>query len=157
MLLCTRPTKRTLKRADHCIFRIEGKVFVAPFAIWTEFQHILRLHEMGVFYIHFNEGELAERLSRLNSAGINAQGHFSTEATANLKDPIPEALVLSLDRLPSHSHAYAEWLWEAKKRQHIPIVFVGGKPDKIKATRAKFPTALYCSEEELPTTLKELK
>ena len=36
--------------------------------------------------------------------------------------------MISLDRLPSHGRAVAEWLWEAKKRQHIPIVFLGGQP-----------------------------
>lgn len=106
-----------------------------------------------LFYIHWNEAEFAEHVRPLIDAGHSVTGHWSTEEVADLRSNLPEALVVSLDRLPSHGRAYAEWLWEAKSRRHIPIVFVGGKPDKVEATRERFPEAVYCGRE---TLLEEL-
>lgn len=84
---------------------------------------------MKVFYLHWHEAELKERMAPLRKAGFRVWGHFSTESPPDLKNDLPDVAVLSLDRLPSHRRAIAEWLWEAKKRQRIPIVFVGGAPD----------------------------
>lgn len=111
----------------------------------------------NIFFIHWNEKELKEKITPLKKAGYKVGFHFSQETTANLKENLPDALVICLDRLPSHGRAYAEWMWEAKKRQHIPIIFCGGLPDKVEATRVKFPKAIYCSNEKLLATLEKLK
>ncbi|GEM_PF-6559818 len=36
----------------------------------------------------------------------------------------------------------------------IFYVFAGGQPDKVKATQAKFPKAIFCAVEEVPARLK---
>jgi hypothetical protein len=36
-------------------------------------------------------------------------------------------------------------------------VFCGGQPEKVEATRKKFPKAIYCSNEKLTATLEKLK
>jgi hypothetical protein len=110
----------------------------------------------NIFFIHFNEEELKEKIQPLKKAGYKVDYHYSTETTANLKDNVPEALVICLDRLPSHGKAYAGWFWEAKKRQHIPIVFCGGKPEKTGPLKIKFPKAVFCSHENLVATLDKL-
>ena len=69
---------------------------------------------------------------------------------------MPDALVISLDRLPSHGRAVAEWFWEAKKRRSIPLIFVGGAPDKVERTREKFPEALFCDRSALRDVLRGL-
>jgi hypothetical protein len=98
-----------------------------------------------IFLLHWNEAEAEERGSALRSAGHDILLHWSTESGPSLKGTLPDVVVISLDRLPSHGRAVAEWLWEAKKRQHIPIIFAGGEPSNIDATRKKFPKAVYCS------------
>ena len=110
----------------------------------------------NLFFIYFNEAELKEKIQPLKKAGYKVDFHFSTETPANFKENLPEILVISLDRLPSHGKAYAEWMWEAKKRQHIPIVFCGGKPEKVMAVKEKFPNAVFCSNEKLTDTLNKL-
>jgi len=110
-----------------------------------------------IFFIHFNEAELKEKMLPLKKAGHKVEYHFSTETTANFKDNLPDVLVICLDRLPSHGSRYAEWLWEAKKRQHIPIIFCGGKPEKIITVKEKLPKAIFCSNENLLATLEKLK
>ena len=109
---------------------------------------------MDVFYIHFHEAELAQRMAALAAAGYRVRGHWSTESVARFDDGWPDAFVISLDRLPSHGRRYAEWIWQAKKRQHLPIVFVGGKPDKVAATRERLPAARYCDGAALLETLE---
>jgi hypothetical protein len=112
---------------------------------------------MNIFFIHWNESELKEKIAPLKKAGYKLRCHFSPESTASLKDNLPQVLIICLDRLPSHGRAYAEWLWEAKKRQQIPIIFCGGQPDKVETTKLKLPKAIFCSNEKLMTTLEKLK
>jgi hypothetical protein len=110
-----------------------------------------------VFFIHFNEVEIKEKIQPLKQAGYQVDYHFSTSTTANFKDNLPDVLVICLDRLPSHGSRYAEWLWEAKKRQHIPIIFCGGKPEKVIAVKEKLPNAFFCSNENLLATIEKMK
>jgi hypothetical protein len=111
---------------------------------------------MRLFYVHWNEGECKERARALRAARHVVRAHWSATESADLKDKLPEALVVSLDRLPSHGRAIAGWLWEAKKRQHIPIVFEGGAPDKVAATKSKFPNAAFCRTGHVAETLARL-
>lgn len=111
----------------------------------------------NIFFIHWNETELKEKIAPLKKAGYKVDYHFSMETTANLKDNLPEVLVICLDRLPSHGKAYAEWMWEAKKRQYIPIVFCGGKPEKVLSIKEKFPRAIFCNNENLVETLAKIE
>ena len=107
-----------------------------------------------VFLLHWDRSEAEDRASPLRRAGHTVSLHWSTDAGPNLKDALPDIAVISLDRLPSHGRAVAEWLWEAKKRQHVPIVFAGGGPDKVAATREKFPRAEYCPTSAIPETVE---
>jgi hypothetical protein len=110
-----------------------------------------------IFFIHFNETGLKEKIQSLRQAGYKVDYHFSKETVADLGDNLPVILVVCFDRLPSHGRRHAEWLWEAKKRQHIPIVFCGGTPEKILVVKEKLPKANFCSNEKLMTTLDKLK
>src|SRR5262245_25259529 len=109
-----------------------------------------------VFYLHWNEAELKERIASIIKAGYEVAYHWSTEEHAKFGETLPDAVVISLDRLPSHGRAVAEWFWEAKKRQHIPLIFAGGQPDKVKVTKAKFPKAIFCATEEMPAAIERV-
>jgi hypothetical protein len=110
----------------------------------------------NIFYIHWNEAELEARVAPLKAAGHKILGHWSQEENAKLGKNLPDAVVISLDRLPSHGRAVAEWFHETKKRQHIPLLFAGGKPEKVLETKAKFPKALYCGTDEVVEVLAEV-
>ena len=112
---------------------------------------------MRVFYVHWNEEECKARIKALRSARHVVRGHWSMTEHAALKDPLPDALVISLDRLPSHGRQIAEWLWEAKKRQHIPIVFEGGAADKVAVTKQKFPRAVFCASGKAADALRRIE
>jgi hypothetical protein len=106
-----------------------------------------------VFFLHWNEDECKAHGETLRRAGHQVALHWSTDKGAPLKDDLPDVAVISLERLPSHGRAVAGWLWEAKKRQHIPIVFAGGEAAKVAATRKEFPKALYCTLAAVPATI----
>jgi DNA-binding response OmpR family regulator len=104
---------------------------------------------MRVFFVHWNQLEAEARARDLAAAGHEVRTHWSGEQDYKWGEYLPDAVVISLDRLPSHGRAVAEWVWEAKKRRHIPVVFVGGTPEKVKATREKFPNGKFCAWEEV--------
>jgi hypothetical protein len=109
-----------------------------------------------LFYLLWDEKELKDRTKPLKDLGLKIHSHWSTQETAKWGDTLPDIFVISLDRLPSHGRQYAEWLWEGKKRQHIPLIFVDGRPDKVEQTKQKFPKAIFCSSDKLVTTIKSI-
>ena len=98
-----------------------------------------------VLYVHWQADELKKRAALFIDAGHDLLGHHSTETHLQTGDFAPDFIVISLDRLPSHGRAIAEWFRESKKRRVIPLVFVGGAAEKVAATREKFPDARFCS------------
>ena len=108
-----------------------------------------------LFYLHWNEAEVVARVVPLRKAGFRVTTHSSTDIPPTLKDTPPDVAVISLDRLPSHGRAVAEWLWDSGRR-HIPIIFEGGDPDKVELTRAKFPDATYAPTGTVPDVLANL-
>lgn len=109
-----------------------------------------------VFLLHWHESEGKAYAAAVRSEGHKVVLHWNTETHAPLKDALPEIALISLERLPSHGRAVAEWLWEAEKRRHIPIIFFGGEKAKVAATRARFPAALYCEVAALAGTLDQV-
>lgn len=109
-----------------------------------------------VYFVHWNEEEATERTADLIAAGHEVRLHWSSDHAGKWGEYVPDAVIISLDRLPSHGRAIAEWVWEAKKRQSIPIIFAGGAEDKIAATKAKYPRAVFCSSAKVITTLHRL-
>ena len=109
-----------------------------------------------VFLLHWDRAEAEDRASSLRRDGHTVSLHWSPDTTPKLKESLPDIAVISLDRSPSHGRAVAEWLWEAKKRQHIPIVFAGGEREKVKATRKKFPRAVYCPTSAIRETVADV-
>ena len=87
---------------------------------------------------------------------LNMQGLLNVLDIAKFTDALPDIFVVSLDRLPSHGRQYIQWLWEAKKRQHIPVIFVDGKADKVEETKTKFPNARYCTSNTLVSVVENL-
>jgi hypothetical protein len=90
-------------------------------------------------------------------AGHTVHVHWSKEDPPKLTNALPEIAIISLDRLPSHGRAVAEWLWEAKSRRHIPIIFEGGTPGKVATTRSRFPKAHFCKTGGVPAVIERLR
>ncbi len=102
-----------------------------------------------IFYIHWDEAEAKARAIPLQSAGHQVRIHFKSGENLPLSDFAPDALIISLDRLPSHGRKMAEWFWRPKGRRKIPIIFVGGLPERASVIRGIFPNAPFCGEDQL--------
>jgi hypothetical protein len=109
-----------------------------------------------IFYVHWNEQELQQRISSLLAAGYDVGYHWQAATKPTVREFEPDVVVVSLDRLPSHGRRFAEWFWEAKKRQKIPIVFVGGEPEKAAVAKKQFPNASFRTIEETPKVLNRI-
>ena len=101
----------------------------------------------GIYFVHWHEAELLELSAPLRAAGHEVVGHHSTNQPPRWEGFEPDVAVISLERLPAHGREVADWVRSAKKRRHVPVVFVGGKTEKVAETRRRFPDATYCAIE----------
>jgi len=105
--------------------------------------------------ISWNETEAAERTSILKAAKIPtdaspfSHGKLITKLRAHL------AVLIDLDRLPSHGHAIAVLMRSSKSARHVPIVFAGGAQEKLDKIRCEFPDAYYTQWPNVVSTLKK--
>lgn len=55
----------------------------------------------------------------------------------------PDAVVIDLDRLPSHGRELGLSLRASKSTRHLRLVFAGGVPAKVEIVRAAIPDAIF--------------
>jgi hypothetical protein len=109
----------------------------------------------AVFYVHWDEDEAGEHADALRAIGHRVAVHATRDGTPRMPEPT-DVVVISLERLPSHGRAVAEWVWQAKRRRAIPIVFVGGPADKIARARERFPDAEFCTRDAVSSVIARL-
>lgn len=111
-----------------------------------------------LFYIHWHKDEALEDVQELREAGHVVRYHADSgdEAWKLLKENPPDALVISLERLPSHGRRVAAVTTEYKKLRELPVIFVGGEKDKVDVTRKEFPQAAFCTFDLLLKTIQEV-
>jgi len=96
--------------------------------------------------IHWNAAEARDRARALRRGKHRVKTIVpvpdGTLRTALAEDP-PDAFLVDLTRLPSHGRQIAGWLRERKATRMVPLLFVGGEPDKVARTRLVFPDAAF--------------
>jgi CheY-like chemotaxis protein len=105
--------------------------------------------------VHWNEDEGLERQQLLEAFGFDAAFDFGDGVFAmrQIRASHPDAVVIDLTRLPSHGREVAHGVRSAKATRHIPIVFVGGEPEKVARTRQLLPDAVYTTLGRIKTAL----
>ncbi len=108
-----------------------------------------------LFLIHWNLIEAEELAQTLRDKGwaVDVEAENGAIAGKRIKSKLPDAVVVSLRRLPSHGRITAESLRRNRATQQIPIVFVGGDGPALDATRAKLPDATFTTPEALVAVL----
>jgi CheY-like chemotaxis protein len=94
----------------------------------------------------------------VRSAGFEAEYLSDPKGAAVAKaisSSPPDAVVIDLSRLPSHGREIGVWLRNRKSTRHIPLVFVGGEPEKREKVKAVLPDAVYATESELASVLRK--
>ena len=113
-----------------------------------------------VFYVHWNREEALATVRDLREAGHTVLCHYSTEEGAGadawkkIKARPPDAIVVSLTRLPSHGRRIAVVTLETRKLADVPVVFVDGEAEKVKTARQQFPKARFTTSAKLGSLLE---
>ena len=102
-----------------------------------------------------------EETARNIHAGVLKAAKIPTDASpfqhgkliSKLRDSL--AVLIDLDRQPSHGHAIAVLMRSSKSARHVPIVFAGGVKEKVERIRREFPDALYTEWPAVVSTLKK--
>jgi hypothetical protein len=110
-----------------------------------------------VLLVHWNEAEAAERAERLRRAGFDPDV-LRPEGMPSLRardaDP-PAAVVIDLDRQPSQGRAVAIALRQRKATRSVPLVFVGGDPEKAARVRELLPDAAFAEWNGIGAAIRQ--
>jgi len=106
--------------------------------------------------IHWKAGEAADLLASLRAAGhtVDYDEDVASDGFRAIRQSPPDAFVIDLSRLPSHGREAATFFRGQKATRHIPIVFVGGAPEKVEAIREVLPDAVYTAPGRLRSALR---
>ena len=106
--------------------------------------------------VHWKPEEARPLIEQLAGAGLGVVYEPVNPSTLRTftKDT-PDAFVIDLTRLPSHGRDVALHLRRRKTMRRVPIVFVGGAPDKVSRTRESLPDAVYTSWENAAAAIRD--
>ena len=104
-------------------------------------------------FVHWNRNEAEERAGQIRALG------YDVDATSL---PMPfrrfaegfDAVVIDLSRLPSQGRDVGVSIRIAKPTRGLPLVFVGGAPEKVARVRETLPDATFTSWEEIGDALR---
>src|SRR5437868_9503088 len=98
-----------------------------------------------------------ERARVLQDAGIavDASPLIPGGGIGQFRANPPGAVLIDLDRLPSHGREVAVALRNSKTTRHIPIVFAGGLEEKVERIRKELPDAQFSGWNGIARALKK--
>jgi hypothetical protein len=107
--------------------------------------------------IHWNADEAAERAERLRAASfeVNHELPGGARFLKDLGQDPPAAIAIDLSRLPSQGRDLALMIRKRKDTRGIPLVFVGGEPEKVERVRGLLPDAVYTSWARIGSALRK--
>src|SRR5882672_2057734 len=93
----------------------------------------------------WKEDLASERARVLKDAGVSVDASpLNTGGVmGTFRASPPSAVLIDLDRLPSHGREVAVALRNSKSTRHIPIVFAGGLEEKVGRIREELPDAFF--------------
>jgi hypothetical protein len=96
--------------------------------------------------ICWNESDAADRARILRRAGYRVIADPPENAGGMVRyfrELAPDAVVIDLDRLPSHGRELGLSLRASKSTSHLRLIFAGGIPAKAELVRAAIPDAIF--------------
>lgn len=104
---------------------------------------------------HWKAEEAEPLLKVLEAAGHSVDYQEQLASARLLRNDPPDAYLIDLSRMPAHGREVAVYLRGTKASRHVPIVFVGGTPEKIEYVRRALPDAAYTTQARVRRALKE--
>ena len=110
----------------------------------------------NVVLVHWNEQEAKEQARALKALGYKTKILFDPEkhSLAEIREHPPELFLIDLSRLPSHGREIAGHFRRAKATRNVPILFVGGDPERVKTARKLIPDAEFGEWNEVRSAMK---
>jgi CheY-like chemotaxis protein len=106
--------------------------------------------------IHWKPSEADQRGNWLKNAGYDvAYEPFNQAVLRALGEDPPDAILIDLSRLPSQGRDIAVGLRTRKTTRHVPLVFVGGQPEKVARVREVLPDAAYMRWDDVNESLPD--
>lgn len=104
--------------------------------------------------IHWNATEAKERSGWLRALGYRVDCEPLTPAGLRAlgEDP-PAAVVIDLGRLPSQGRDLGMQIRKRAATRPLPLVFVGGKPEKVAPVREILPDAAFATWDQIAPAL----
>ena len=112
---------------------------------------------MQIHFFCFHAQEKLQRVELLESLGCNVDSRIPQGAGFfhELKKNPPDVFVIDLTRSPSQGRDIGIYMRHAKPTRLVPIIFVGGTPEKIARIKEILPDAVYSSWEAIKSALKQ--
>ena len=109
-----------------------------------------------VILLDWDAGELEGRAERIRRGDhkVEFYARLGGGRMRLLREDPPDAFVIDLARLPSQGRALAVWLRQQTATRHVPIVFVGGDPEKTRRIRKLLPDAVYTEWNRIREALR---
>jgi hypothetical protein len=105
--------------------------------------------------IHWKEEEARERATYIREAGYEVDYHPIRPADLQkLRDDPPDAIVIDLSRLPSQGRDLGMNIRKYKSTRHVPLIFIGGEPEKVRVIKKVLPDAVYTNWDEFQHPLE---
>ncbi|HEX3436363.1 MAG TPA: hypothetical protein VHT24_06305 [Pseudacidobacterium sp.] len=107
--------------------------------------------------ICWNDELARQRAQEIAASGYKVEASSlrgSSAFVSHFREIKPDAVVLDLDRLPSHGREIAIVLRTSKSTRHIPIVFAGGLEEKVARLRDELPDVVFTSWQKITSALK---
>jgi hypothetical protein len=96
--------------------------------------------------VSWNDDLARMRAGELAALGFTVDARSLRECggmVSHFREIAPDAVVLDLDRLPSHGREVGIVLRDSKSTRHLPLVFAGGDPEKVARIRGELPDAVF--------------
>ena len=109
-----------------------------------------------VILLRWKDSEIHGLAARLKNCTVTNYVPVPGEGMNGLqKYGLPDALVISLDRLPSHGRDIGYAFHKQKATRQVPLVYVGGDEDKIAKIRDLLPEASFTGWDRILATIHE--
>jgi len=105
--------------------------------------------------IHWEAEEARERAVQLQSTTGYEVEHepLSASGLRSLREDPPSAIVIDLSRVPSQGRDLGLNLRKYKATRPVPLIFVGGSPEKVARIRELLPDTVYTTWAEIGAAL----
>jgi CheY-like chemotaxis protein len=113
---------------------------------------------MIVRLVHWRAAEAASIAEVIRAAGHQLEYDAALDGGAvyrSIRQHPPDVVVIDLSRQPSHGRELAIGLRGAKSTRFVPIVFLGGAPEKVEAVRHQLPDAVFTEIGQLGNAIEE--